>query len=132
MKQTAAAGEVGDFLTARDSGRYAKGVDVSVLSVVGDHDTFSIDPADRDRTVAAEPAAYPASPRGDAKVIPDAGHDLALQLTVSAPREPMPDRQAGPWHSDVCPPHLPENQPVGDEPPSDAWRTATSHQSGER
>lgn len=87
-----------------------------MLSVVGDHDTLSIDPADRDRTVAAEPAAYPASPRGDVKVIPDAGHDLALQLTVSAPREPMPDRQAGPWHSDVYPPHLPENQPVGAPP----------------
>ncbi|QQM38123.1 hypothetical protein [Streptomyces liliifuscus] len=44
-----------------------------------DHDTFFIDPADRDRTVAAEPAAYPADPRIDVKVIPDAGHDLALQ-----------------------------------------------------
>ncbi|GHB92548.1 hypothetical protein GCM10010306_104570 [Streptomyces umbrinus] len=49
-----------------------------MLSVVGDHDTFFIDPADHDRTVAAEPAAYPASPRVDVRFIPDTGHDLAL------------------------------------------------------
>jgi len=64
VKQTAATGEVGDFLTARDSGRDAKRVDVPVLSVVGDHDTFFIDPTERYRTVPAEPAAYPAQPSG--------------------------------------------------------------------
>ncbi|QHC23216.1 alpha/beta hydrolase [Streptomyces sp. GS7] len=78
-KQTITPGESGDFMTEQNQGRFAKGVNVPVLSVVGEHDTFYFDPADRDKTVAAEPAAYPASPHVDVKVVPNAGHDLALQ-----------------------------------------------------
>lgn len=63
MKQTATEGEVSDFTEEQSAGHFAKDVVVPVLSVVGEHDTFFFDPADRDRTVAAEPAAYPASPR---------------------------------------------------------------------
>ncbi|MER7685743.1 alpha/beta fold hydrolase [Streptomyces sp. NPDC097610] len=79
VKQTATEGEVSDFTQEQSAGHFAKGVVVPVLSVVGEHDTFFFDPADRDRTVAAEPAAYPASPRVEVKVVRDAGHDLALQ-----------------------------------------------------
>ncbi|WP_158709330.1 MULTISPECIES: alpha/beta hydrolase [unclassified Streptomyces] len=78
-KQTATPGEVADFQTEANSAAFGRRVDVPVLSVVGEHDTFFFDPDQRDEAVAAEPRSYPASPDADVVTVRDAGHDLALQ-----------------------------------------------------
>ncbi|MBE8473820.1 alpha/beta hydrolase [Streptomyces justiciae] len=78
-KQTTTASEVTGFVTEQNDDTFAKEVTVPVLAAVGEHDLFFFDPADRPKAVAEEPHAYPASPEADTKVVPDAGHDLALQ-----------------------------------------------------
>ncbi|MFF9808187.1 alpha/beta hydrolase [Streptomyces coeruleorubidus] len=78
-KQTTTASEVTGFVAEQNDDTFSTEVTVPVLAVVGEHDLFFFDPADRDKAVAEEPSAYRASPEADAEVIPDAGHDLALQ-----------------------------------------------------
>ncbi|MFK0113051.1 alpha/beta hydrolase [Streptomyces sp. NPDC091217] len=77
-KQTTTVGEATDFLAEQSKGIYSKSVNVPVLSMIGDHDVFFFNPTDRDTAVAAEPKFYPASPDAEAKLVRNAGHDLAL------------------------------------------------------
>ncbi|MEW9515870.1 alpha/beta hydrolase [Streptomyces tubercidicus] len=80
IKQTVTAGESEDFGAEQNHDAFSKDVTVPVLSVIGEHDNlFFDDPAHRDKVVAEEPGAYPASPKVEVKVIPSAGHALALQ-----------------------------------------------------
>lgn len=84
IKQTTTTGEITDFGAEQYKNVFAKNVNVPVLSVVGEHDSFFFDPANLDKAVAAEPASYPGSPQADVKVIPSAGHDLALQRNADS------------------------------------------------
>src|SRR5207248_4508918 len=79
VKQITTQGEFTAFGDEQGNDTYGKNVNVPLLSLVGQHDTLYFDPADLNKTVSAEPAAYPASPDVHVQSIPDAGHDLALQ-----------------------------------------------------
>ncbi|MEU1181678.1 alpha/beta fold hydrolase [Streptomyces sp. NPDC005820] len=83
-KQTTTTAEVADFQVEWNKGVFSKDVSVPVLSVIGDHDFSFFNPDQRDKAVAAEPASYPASPDAEVKVIPDAGHDLALHRNADS------------------------------------------------
>ncbi len=81
-KQITTPGEFAAFGDEQHNDTYGENVDVPILSLVGEHDGLYFDPADLAKTISAEPAAYPASPDVTVKPIPDAGHDLALQLNA--------------------------------------------------
>lgn len=84
IKQTTTMPEITDFLNEQNNQVYSRKVTVPVLTVVGEHDYFWFEPTTRGKAIAEEPGAYPGSPRADVKVVPDAGHNLALQRNADS------------------------------------------------
>ena len=83
-KSTTTVGEVVDFATEQQARLHSRDVTQPVLAVVGTHDVLFCAPGTCAEAVRGERTAYPAAASMTGRVVPDAGHNLALQR--NAPR----------------------------------------------